>query len=552
MATNDKYDRQLRLWGAKGQKALGETTVVLLRATAAGTETMKNLVLPGIGNVLIVDDAAFVQKEYASNFFLAASNGSNSNDNGRGDDKSRAQVASELLSELNNDVQMRFMHVPEGLATACSKDEWWSSLWQTTASQSPRVLVVASDLEPPLLQLVGRACSAQGTPLIAIQSYGLLGICRLQTPPLPILDPKPTTTPPDLRLVQPFARLQELTAGINWENLKDHEHGHVPYPLVLAKISSEWRASHDGALPKTPAEKQEFRQAIKAMSRDINKEVNFEEAMNNAYLAYSEKTLDLDYLASLRDQVTPIASTSPSLKVFAALLVALDEFMKQHGNQAPLHGTIPDMTASTEFYVEIQKAYHDQAACDLEEMRSYLPEQDVSQEDVTTFCQNVHSMELFQTRTFEEETTPKLTEELQEDWMMATMDPYEVPEHTPFLWYLGFRGCQLFYDTHGRYPGVMDAYQEDVAPLQECIVQVVTSLGLQENELVQSTLLSAEAPKFAQELARYGQAEIHNIASLVGGVASQEAVKCITNQYIPCDNTYIYNGIASVAATYKF
>lgn len=43
MATSDKYDRQLRLWGAAGQRALGETTIVLVNATASGTETLKNL-----------------------------------------------------------------------------------------------------------------------------------------------------------------------------------------------------------------------------------------------------------------------------------------------------------------------------------------------------------------------------------------------------------------------------------------------------------------------------------------------------------------------------
>lgn len=225
--------------------------------------------------------------------------------------------------------------------------------------------------------------------------------------------------------------------------------------------------------------------------------------------------------------------------------------MKGHKNQPPLHGTIPDMTASTEWYVKLQKAYHDQAALDLEEMRQYLPSDEVSQEDLMTFCQNVNDMDLFEPRTLEDELAPKLTEELQEDWMMATMDPYEVPELTPFLWYLGFRACQVFHQSHGRYPGVIDAYEEDVAPLQKCIVEVVTALGLQDNELVQSTLL-ADPPKFAQELARYGQAEIHNISSLVGGVASQEAVKIITGQYVPLNNTYVYNGIASVAGVYQF
>ena len=47
MATNDKYDRQLRLWGAKGQRALGDTNVFLVGASAAGTETLKVRTITG-------------------------------------------------------------------------------------------------------------------------------------------------------------------------------------------------------------------------------------------------------------------------------------------------------------------------------------------------------------------------------------------------------------------------------------------------------------------------------------------------------------------------
>ena len=75
-------------------------------------------------------------------------------------------------------------------------------------------------------------------------------------------------------------------------------------------------------------------------------------------------------------------------------------------------------------------------------------------------------------------------------------------------------------------------------------------MKLNENELVQQTLLSPEN-KYAKELARYANAEIHTIASIVGGVASQEAVKIITGQYVPLNNTYIYNGIASTGDVYK-
>ena len=54
----------------------------------------------------------------------------------------------------------------------------------------------------------------------------------------------------------------------------------------------------------------------------------------------------------------------------------------------------------------------------------------------------------------------------------------------------------------------------------------------------------------AVEIVRYGDTELHSISALIGGVAAQEAVKLITHQYVPFDNTFIYNGIAGCASTY--
>ena len=52
----------------------------------------------------------------------------------------------------------------------------------------------------------------------------------------------------------------------------------------------------------------------------------------------------------------------------------------------------------------------------------------------------------------------------------------------------------------------------------------------------------------AKELARFGAAELHSIAAVVGGVASQEAVKVLAKQYTPINHTYLFNGIAGTAA----
>mgnify|MGYP005991438941 CR=1 FL=1 len=70
MATNDKYDRQLRLWGANGQKALMDAHILLVQADSVGTETLKNLVLPGVGAFTILDDFIVDENDCGCNFFV--------------------------------------------------------------------------------------------------------------------------------------------------------------------------------------------------------------------------------------------------------------------------------------------------------------------------------------------------------------------------------------------------------------------------------------------------------------------------------------------------
>lgn len=71
MANNNKYDRQLRLWGSQGQRRLAESTILLLGASTAGVEALKNLVLPGCGHFTVVDDKLVTERDLGNNFFCS-------------------------------------------------------------------------------------------------------------------------------------------------------------------------------------------------------------------------------------------------------------------------------------------------------------------------------------------------------------------------------------------------------------------------------------------------------------------------------------------------
>jgi NEDD8-activating enzyme E1 regulatory subunit len=101
-AKEKKYDRQLRLWGANGQAALEEAHVLLINAGpgAVGVETLKNLVLPGIGQFTILDSALVEEADLGINFFLT--------EDSLG--ASRAEETCKYLRELNPDVEGHYLH----------------------------------------------------------------------------------------------------------------------------------------------------------------------------------------------------------------------------------------------------------------------------------------------------------------------------------------------------------------------------------------------------------------------------------------------------------
>jgi amyloid beta precursor protein binding protein 1 len=42
---------------------------------------------------------------------------------------------------------------------------------------------------------------------------------------------------------------------------------------------------------------------------------------------------------------------------------------------------------------------------------------------------------------------------------------------------------------------------------------------------------------------RYGASELHSVAAFMGGAAAQEVIKMIVCQFIPVNNTFIYNAM---------
>jgi amyloid beta precursor protein binding protein 1 len=121
--------------------------------------------------------------------------------------------------------------------------------------------------------------------------------------------------------------------------------------------------------------------------------------------------------------------------------------------------------------------------------------------------------------------------------------------------YIAFLAFDEFVATHDKdaldsapkMPGETDAEmdtEEVIVIALKIVDDLISEAGTIVDESEYSTL-KTRTGEFVQELVRAGGAELHNISSLTGGLVSQEIIKVITEQYIPVDNTCVFDGVKS-------
>lgn len=374
MATDNKYDRQLRLWGADGQKRLSEASILLINATAAGTETLKNLILPGVGFITVIDDKLVEERDLGNNFFVTKDSIG----------KSRAEITKNLLLELNEDVRGDHIHEAPSKYINNKDLEFFKQF----------TLIIACDLTDSEIIQLSEVSDNLNIATIFLRNYGMIGYLRLYRKEHTSMQSKPAEKElDDLRLAAPFPALEKYALDFDMSNLDSLEHAHVPYVVILIKALHAWKQAHADQLPKNFAEKEEFKNSIKAMAKDYSKEINFGEAVDNSFKVFGYEPVPYAIQEILDDEK---ASGQEFHSNFWNLVSALKQFVEENGC-LPVTGKLPDMTATSDFYITLQRIYQQKATEDRERISQILSQQaeergnmDIifDNDEVKTFCEN--------------------------------------------------------------------------------------------------------------------------------------------------------------------
>ncbi len=54
------------------------------------------------------------------------------------------------------------------------------------------------------------------------------------------------------------------------------------------------------------------------------------------------------------------------------------------------------------------------------------------------------------------------------------------------------------------------------------------------------------------EMVRFGASELHVVAAIMGGMAAQEAIKLITQQFVPFSGVLLYNAMGSTTSVLEY
>ncbi|KAK0421826.1 hypothetical protein EV421DRAFT_1952852 [Armillaria borealis] len=473
-----RYDRQLRLWASSGQTLLEESRILVLSSSATSTSILKNLVLPGIGHFTILDDAITNAADAGNNFFLEGPPSIG---------KHRASEAVRLLAELNDGVTGEAV-TSTPVASVVSSLDFLSKF----------TLIITHNLPPSQLQTLSDTLWSSPTApaLLAVSSSGFLAEFFIQHHPHPIIESH-TETPPSLRIYDPFPALLEHSKSLKFSEMDPTEHAHIPYIPIL--IHARSLVPH---IPKTQQEKNAFKALILSLKFKQDEE-NFDEAHAQAYRVWTSISLP----STLTQDIFPHLDTK-----LAPPAIPGTRFTEREPHVLPVSPALPDMKASTETYIHLQRMYKDQFNADKEVFKSLIPANasEIPDDLIETFIRNAHGVQVF----------------VGEKWGAFDKDVNRVgeamaanPKDTSV--HLALRAVREVLESSGA---------GEAANAKVSAEEIKTRIA---GMLPPGTVLGEEIDEAVGEITRSPTADLPNTAAMLGGLVAQEAIKMITRQYVP-------------------
>ncbi|KAI0755292.1 hypothetical protein C8Q80DRAFT_423967 [Daedaleopsis nitida] len=251
------YDRQIRLWGLEAQQRMRNATILVVRLKGAATEAIKNIVLAGIGRLVVVDADDVAEHDLGAGFFFR------DEDVGR----KKVDVAKARIESLNPLVAVETVSDPSVLEN--------DALETLLAGVD---LVCVTDLDRDTLVRLNDTCRRMNKPFYAGGTYGLLGYIFCDLLQHDYIAPDRSAQKDAAKNVKVTATYTPLRTALQhrWTGMTRRQTKEVNPAIPFSVLAVwEYQATHGGALPDDAAAAAELEAiANKLISdADVNKQV---------------------------------------------------------------------------------------------------------------------------------------------------------------------------------------------------------------------------------------------------------------------------------------
>lgn len=379
--------------------------------------------------------------------------------------------------------------------------------------------------------------------------------------------------------------LREFALEMTYElsGMTDYEHGHVPYLLLLLHYVKIWRHQHLGYHnPTTYQEKLNFRDMVEAGERKDNPEGG-EENYAEAIAAVLKSVKPPSISSGLREvfEAESCLKPKPEVPLKYGLTIALaNSSILQSANfwiiahavkgfhtaetVLPLNGKIPDMKAQSLHYIQLSNLYKTRAREELNDVIKRVRELEtrlrrktpIDEKEIEAFVKGANSVKLVRGTPLQIPEEPRLM-----DWKLcATQILQELGnEESLISIYLSLLALDDYYEctsgSNSTTDKSLEAEESELRKLKWSMTQytekVIEQLKKFSDVDIDIDAAHERLSKVIMELARGSSSELHNISALTGGMVAQEAIKVLTRQYVPIDNTCVFDGITSKSAVFK-
>jgi amyloid beta precursor protein binding protein 1 len=217
------------------------------------------------------------------------------------------------------------------------------------------------------------------------------------------------------------------------------------------------------------------------------------------------------------------------------------------------------MKAVSNDYISLQNIYKAKARADLAEVTSHIRSLEetlnrpnpITTAEIEAFCKNAPFVKLILGKQLHIPREPGRLDCTAEyaDSVLRSLDM----EDSLMPLYLSYLALDYHIDTEGPLtiipPTDVTALESQQRKLKWSMTQYTETL-IEKLRKVGTVEMDAESAQeriseVIMELARAGGSELHNISAFTGGMVAQEVIKVVTKQYVPVDNTCLFDGVTS-------